>query len=94
MPSITPRPGKQIFTDEGKKCAAFVNVYLNDEDVRTSAKDATAAGAARHHFVWCLHCGRTPAPLPWRRVRLTKDEILALQPHLILPESAWKASKS
>jgi adenylyltransferase/sulfurtransferase len=32
---------KQIFTDEGK-VRSFVNVYLNDEDIRYLGKDATA----------------------------------------------------
>ena len=31
---------KQIFTDEGK-VRSFVNVYLNDEDIRYLCKDAT-----------------------------------------------------
>jgi len=31
---------KQIFTEEGK-LRSFVNVYLNDEDIRYLAKDAT-----------------------------------------------------
>src|SRR5215470_16183705 len=31
---------KQIFTDEGK-LRSFVNVYLNDEDIRYLKKDAT-----------------------------------------------------
>jgi adenylyltransferase/sulfurtransferase len=33
---------KQIFNDEGK-VRSFVNVYLNDEDVRYLGKDETAA---------------------------------------------------
>src|ERR1700737_563704 len=33
---------KQIFTDEGK-LRSFVNVYLNDEDIRYLSKDATPA---------------------------------------------------
>ena len=33
---------KQIFTDEGK-VRSFVNVYLNDEDIRYLGKDATPA---------------------------------------------------
>ena len=33
---------KQIFTDEGK-VRSFVNVYLNDEDVRYLGKDSPAA---------------------------------------------------
>jgi molybdopterin converting factor small subunit len=32
---------KQIFTDEGK-LRSFVNVYLNDEDIRYLNKDKTA----------------------------------------------------
>ena len=31
---------KQIYTDEGK-LRSFVNVYLNDEDIRYLGKDAT-----------------------------------------------------
>ena len=33
---------RQIFNDEGK-VRSFVNVYLNDEDIRYLSKDATAA---------------------------------------------------
>src|SRR3979490_912836 len=33
---------KQIFNDEGK-LRSFVNVYLNDEDIRYLSKDATPA---------------------------------------------------
>jgi molybdopterin converting factor small subunit len=33
---------RQIFTDEGK-VRSFVNVYLNDEDVRYLSRDATPA---------------------------------------------------
>src|ERR1039458_5010833 len=33
---------KQIFTEEGK-IRSFVNVYLNDEDIRYLGKDATPA---------------------------------------------------
>src|SRR5215831_19866236 len=33
---------KQIFTDEGK-VRSFVNVYLNDEDIRYLSKDSTPA---------------------------------------------------
>ena len=33
---------KQIFNDEGK-VRSFVNVYLNDEDIRYLSKDATPA---------------------------------------------------
>src|SRR5580698_7080323 len=36
---------KQIFTDEGK-LRSFVNVYLNDEDIRYLKKNETAVAAA------------------------------------------------
>jgi adenylyltransferase/sulfurtransferase len=36
---------KQIFTDEGK-LRSFVNVYVNDEDIRYLSKDATPVADA------------------------------------------------
>ena len=36
---------RHLFTDEGK-LRAFVNVYLNDEDIRYLQKEATAVGDA------------------------------------------------
>jgi len=36
---------KQLFNDEGK-LRSFVNVYLNDEDIRYLQKDATAVAAS------------------------------------------------
>ena len=36
---------KQIFTDEGR-LRSFINVYLNDEDIRYMGKDATPAADA------------------------------------------------
>jgi adenylyltransferase/sulfurtransferase len=39
-----PELRRHLYTDEGK-LRAFVNVYLNDEDVRYLQKDATAVQA-------------------------------------------------
>jgi len=39
-----PSLKKQLFTDEGK-LRSFVNVYLNDEDIRYMQKDATPVAA-------------------------------------------------
>jgi adenylyltransferase/sulfurtransferase len=39
-----PSLKKQLFTDEGK-LRSFVNVYLNDEDIRYLQKDATAVAS-------------------------------------------------
>jgi adenylyltransferase/sulfurtransferase len=39
-----PDMRKQLFNDEGK-LRSFVNVYLNDEDIRYLKKDATSVAA-------------------------------------------------
>ena len=39
-----PTLRKQLFTEEGK-LRSFVNVYLNDEDIRYLKKDATPVAA-------------------------------------------------
>jgi adenylyltransferase/sulfurtransferase len=40
-----PDMKKNLYTEEGK-LRSFVNVYLNDEDIRYMNKDATAVNAA------------------------------------------------
>lgn len=40
-----PDMKKNLFNDEGK-LRSFVNVYLNDEDIRFLEKEKTAVGAA------------------------------------------------
>src|SRR5579864_8969856 len=42
LTALYPDLRKQIFNDEGK-LRSFVNVYLNDEDIRYLRKDATPA---------------------------------------------------
>ena len=72
---------KQIFNDEGK-LRSFVNVYLNDEDIRYIGKDATpAVGRA----IRCRWCRRLPEE-PSETLTLSKDEILRYSRHLIVPE--------
>ena len=48
---------KQLFNDEGK-LRSFVNVYLNDEDIRYLKKDATPVAATRHVVDRAEHRGR------------------------------------
>jgi sulfur-carrier protein len=54
---------KQLFNDEGK-LRSFVNVYLNDEDIRYLQKDATPVLPRRYgfdraeHRRWCTGRGR------------------------------------
>ena len=44
LTSQFPEMRKQLFNDEGKM-RSFVNVYLNDEDIRYLQKDATVVAA-------------------------------------------------
>src|SRR6266513_2459242 len=55
---------KQLFNDEGK-LRSFVNVYLNDEDIRYLKKDATpAADGDTLSLVPSIAGGSTPAAPP------------------------------
>src|SRR5262245_18622801 len=76
---------KQLFTDEGK-VRSFINVYINDEDIRYLKKDATpAADGDTISLVPSIAGGSTVAAPPGETT-LSKDEILRYSRHLILPE--------
>jgi adenylyltransferase/sulfurtransferase len=82
---------KQIFTEEGK-LRSFVNVYLNDEDIRYLNKSATPAEDGDTISLVPSIAGGTavaepPSGIGLRPVEpLTKDEILRYSRHLIIPE--------
>src|SRR5690242_13560962 len=75
---------KQLFNDEGK-LRSFVNVYLNDEDIRYLKKDATVVAATDTLSIVPSIAGGSAgvAPPP---VSLSKEEILRYSRHLIMPE--------
>ncbi|MGD0870674.1 MAG: molybdopterin-synthase adenylyltransferase MoeB [Bryobacteraceae bacterium] len=75
---------KQIFNDEGK-LRSFVNVYLNDEDIRYLSRDSTAIGDADTiSLVPSIAGGSTVTAPP--QAALSNDEILRYSRHLIIPE--------
>jgi adenylyltransferase/sulfurtransferase len=80
---------KQIFNDEGK-LRSFVNVYLNDEDIRYLAKNETpAADGDTVSLVPSIAGGSTlttPVEHGAETPALTKEEILRYSRHLIVPE--------
>jgi adenylyltransferase/sulfurtransferase len=83
---------KQIFTDEGK-VRSFVNVYLNDEDIRYLSKDATpTADADTISLVPSIAGGSTMAAPP-AEAELSKEEILRYSRHLIIPEVGIEGQK-
>jgi sulfur-carrier protein adenylyltransferase/sulfurtransferase len=75
---------KQLFNDEGR-LRSFVNVYLNDEDIRYLEKNATAvAPGDTLSIVPSIAGGATDLAAP--PATLSKDEILRYSRHLIMPE--------
>ncbi|MGA2721828.1 MAG: ubiquitin-like small modifier protein 1 [Bryobacteraceae bacterium] len=76
---------KQIFNDEGK-VRSFVNVYLNDEDVRYLSKDATAAQDGDTISLVPSIAGGSALAAPPQEMALSNDEILRYSRHLIIPE--------
>ncbi|MGA2147307.1 MAG: molybdopterin-synthase adenylyltransferase MoeB [Bryobacteraceae bacterium] len=76
---------KQIFNGEGK-LRSFVNVYLNDEDIRYLSKTATPVAAGDTISLVPSIAGGSTVAAPPQEAALTKDEILRYSRHLILPE--------
>lgn len=75
---------KHLFNDEGKM-RSFVNVYLNDEDIRYLQKDATPVAAGDTvSIVPSIAGGSSQVAAP--PVSLSKEEILRYSRHLIMPE--------
>jgi sulfur-carrier protein adenylyltransferase/sulfurtransferase len=83
---------KQIFNDEGK-LRSFVNVYLNDEDIRYLGKDATPAKDADTLSLVPSIAGGSIAAAPPAEVTLSNDEILRYSRHLIIPEVGIEGQK-
>ena len=77
----------QLYNSEGK-LRSFVNVYLNDEDIRYLEKDATPVkGGDTVSIVPSIAGGSVAAPPePAVAAELSKDEILRYSRHLIMPE--------
>ena len=79
---------KHLYNDEGK-LRSFVNVYVNDEDIRYLQKDATPIkDQDTVSIVPSIAGGAVEAPVQPAALskELTKDEILRYSRHLIMPE--------
>jgi adenylyltransferase/sulfurtransferase len=75
---------KQIFNDEGK-VRSFVNVYLNDEDIRYLSRDSTPTKDADTISLVPSIAGGSAVEAP-PEAALSNDEILRYSRHLIIPE--------
>jgi len=80
---------RQLFNDEGK-LRSFVNVYLNDEDIRYLQKDATPVKDGDTVSIVPSIAGGSvaapPEPAAELAPPLSKDEVLRYSRHLIMPE--------
>src|SRR5437016_4908403 len=75
---------RHLYTDEGK-LRSFVNVYVNDEDIRYLEKDATPLkDGDTVSIVPSIAGGSAGVAAP--PVTLSKEEILRYSRHLIMPE--------
>jgi sulfur-carrier protein adenylyltransferase/sulfurtransferase len=81
-----PNIKKNLFNDQGK-LRSFVNVYVNDEDIRYLEKDATALeGNETISIVPSIAGGSAGVAEPPASASLSNDEVARYSRHLILPE--------
>ena len=85
---------KHLYNDEGQ-LRHFVNVYVNDEDIRYIEKDATTISDGDViSIVPSIAGGSTVVEEDAARaVELDRDEILRYSRHLIMPEVALEGQK-
>src|SRR5579871_3084089 len=85
LTALHPDLRRQLYNDEGK-LRSFVNVYLNDEDIRYLQKNATpVANSDTLSIVPSIAGGATSVVEP-PVTTLSNDEILRYSRHLIMPE--------
>src|SRR5271157_4126114 len=76
---------KHLYNDEGK-LRSFVNVYVNDEDIRYLQKDGTPLKEGDTVSIVPSIAGGAGVEAPVQPATLSKDEILRYSRHLIMPE--------
>ena len=76
---------QHLFTPEGR-LRSFVNVYVNDEDIRYLQREATPLKAGDVVSIVPSVAGGSPAPASVAQSELTPDEVKRYSRHLIMPE--------
>jgi len=80
-----PNIKKNLFSDQGK-LRSFVNVYVNDEDIRYLDKDATKLEGNETISIVPSVAGGATAVLAEAVPALSNEEVARYSRHLILPE--------
>src|SRR3989475_210738 len=76
---------RNLYNDEGK-LRSFVNVYLNDEDIRYLSREATPVKEGDTISIVPSIAGGSALETMAPQATLSKDEILRYSRHLIMPE--------
>src|ERR1700692_4430127 len=76
---------RHLYNDEGK-LRSFVNVYLNDEDIRYLSKESTPVKDGDTISIVPSIAGGSALETVAPPLTLSKDEILRYSRHLIMPE--------
>jgi adenylyltransferase/sulfurtransferase len=76
---------RHLYGDDGK-LRHFVNIYVNDDDIRYLEKDATTLKTGDVISIVPSVAGGVPVEAPAALPELTNDEIQRYSRHLILPE--------
>ena len=80
-----PNIKKNLFTDQGK-LRSFINIYVNDEDIRYLDKDATKLEGNETLSIVPSIAGGAIAVAEPETAALSNEEIARYSRHLILPE--------
>jgi molybdopterin/thiamine biosynthesis adenylyltransferase/rhodanese-related sulfurtransferase/molybdopterin converting factor small subunit len=80
-----PELRRQLYSDEGK-LRSFVNVYVNDEDIRYLNKDQTPLSSSDVVSIVPSIAGGSALPSQSPAPGLSNEEILRYSRHLIMPE--------
>ena len=76
---------RHLYTNEGR-LRSFVNVYVNDEDIRYLGKESTPVSEQDVISIVPSIAGGAAAMVETAATQLTNDEILRYSRHLIIPE--------
>jgi adenylyltransferase/sulfurtransferase len=80
-----PELRKNLFNDQGK-LRSFVNVYVNDEDIRYLDKDATKLTGGETISIVPSIAGGSATLAEAEEVALSNEEVARYSRHLLLPE--------
>lgn len=83
---------KHLYDDQGR-LRSFINVYVNDEDVRYLKGLETAVKDSDVINIVPSVAGGSPSPAKGTEVELSKDEILRYSRHLIMPDVGMAGQK-